>query len=135
MSHCKYIVAGIASLLAATVASATELVWTPKNPSFGGNPMYSSHLLGTANATNRFTEAPKATTPLQDFNDALQRTVLNRLTSTVSSGLFDSSGKLVPGVINTADFTITVVALGGNQLRIITTDKRTGQSTQFDVMQ
>lgn len=41
-------------LLAAT-ASAGELVYTPVNPSFGGNPLNSSHLLGLANAQRQAT--------------------------------------------------------------------------------
>jgi curli production assembly/transport component CsgF len=38
-----------ASLLAGS-AFASDLVYTPINPSFGGNPLNSSHLLGLANA-------------------------------------------------------------------------------------
>ena len=44
-------------LLALTVsmtASASELIYRPTNPSFGGNPLNSSHLLGTANAQNDY---------------------------------------------------------------------------------
>lgn len=46
----------IAALVAATAvvaivpASATDLVYKPIDPSFGGNPLNSSHLLGLANA-------------------------------------------------------------------------------------
>jgi len=38
--------------LCITQAHATELVYEPINPSFGGNPLYSAHLLGVANAIN-----------------------------------------------------------------------------------
>lgn len=41
----------LAGLLGALpAASAGDLVYTPINPSFGGNPLNSSHLLGLANA-------------------------------------------------------------------------------------
>ncbi len=33
-----------------TMAAAGDLVYTPVNPSFGGNPLNSAHLLGLANA-------------------------------------------------------------------------------------
>jgi curli production assembly/transport component CsgF len=39
----------VASLMAGG-AFASDLVYTPINPSFGGNPLNSSHLLGLANA-------------------------------------------------------------------------------------
>ena len=39
----------VASLVAGS-AFAGDLVYTPINPSFGGNPLNSSHLLGLANA-------------------------------------------------------------------------------------
>ena len=50
-------------LLALTVsmtASASELIYRPTNPSFGGNPLNSSHLLGTANAQNDYKDPPLA---------------------------------------------------------------------------
>ena len=40
-------IAGIGSI---STALAGDLVYTPINPSFGGNPLNSSHLLGLANA-------------------------------------------------------------------------------------
>ena len=40
--------AGMVALALAGSAAAQELVYTPVNPSFGGNPFNSAHLLGTA---------------------------------------------------------------------------------------
>ena len=42
----------LASLLLSTGASATELVYTPVNPSFGGSPLNGAWLLGNAQAQN-----------------------------------------------------------------------------------
>lgn len=49
----------LAAVLAAAVsaagsAPASELVYTPRNPSFGGNPFNSDHLIGTAQAQNKY---------------------------------------------------------------------------------
>ena len=42
---------GAAFVFACTTSAAAEdLVYTPVNPSFGGNPFNSAHLLGIANA-------------------------------------------------------------------------------------
>lgn len=45
----RSMVLALAGLLAAP-AAAQDLVYTPLNPSFGGNPGYSAHLMGTASA-------------------------------------------------------------------------------------
>lgn len=44
----------LAGMLAAPVV-AQDLVYKPINPSFGGNPLNSSHLMGTANAQREAT--------------------------------------------------------------------------------
>lgn len=40
----------LAAAMMALPAAAQDLVYTPVNPSFGGNPLNSAHLLGLANA-------------------------------------------------------------------------------------
>lgn len=73
--------------LSATPAAASDMVYAPNNPSFGGNPFNSSHLLAVANATNKY-EDPKATdnnSPAQQF----LRTIQNRLVSAVANQITD----------------------------------------------
>jgi curli production assembly/transport component CsgF len=122
-------------------AQATDLVYRPVNPSFGGDPLNGPNLLNQAQQQNNFKDpnAPSNNlanqTPLQQFNDQLQRAILSRIASSVSGSLFNSSGQLIPGVVETADFRIAIVDLGGGVLSITTTDKVTGQSTTFQVQQ
>ena len=49
----------LAAALIASPALGGELVYTPVNPSFGGNPINGSHLLNTANAQNNFDRTTK----------------------------------------------------------------------------
>ncbi|NGM87957.1 curli assembly protein CsgF [Parapusillimonas sp. SGNA-6] len=132
----------LASLGLAAQAAATELVYFPLNPSFGGSPLNGQVLLNSAQATNRHTDpdagvddliAPK--TPLQMFNESLERSILNRLTVAASSKIIGADGQFVPGILETENFTITVADLGGGLLNITTTDKVTGDSTSFQVNQ
>jgi curli production assembly/transport component CsgF len=52
------VAAALAALaMPASTAFADDLVYTPVNPSFGGNPFNSSHLLGVANAQNDYERA------------------------------------------------------------------------------
>src|SRR3974390_2577099 len=57
----KYACCGAAVLLAMLAqARATSIVYTPVNPSFGGNPLNGPVLLNSANAQNRFKDPAAA---------------------------------------------------------------------------
>jgi curli production assembly/transport component CsgF len=136
---CRRLAYGLALL--ASGAGATELVYTPVNPLFGGYPANGPGLLASASATNKHTggglggSSPFNQTPLQQFNQTLERTVLSQLASAATSKLMGQDGKLVPGTFSTANFTITVTDLGGGMLRVTTTEKDTGATTSFEVGQ
>jgi len=116
-------------------AIASELVYSPKNPSFGGNPLNGSVLLNNAQAQNTFKdpELSDDETPLQQFNERLQRSVLNRLTNTIASNFVDDEGNLIPGETQTEDFIISIVDQGDGLVTVTTTDRFTGDSTEFTV--
>ncbi len=132
----------IAACMLMAPAQASEIVYTPINPSFGGNPNYGSYLLGSAQATSKHKEKQDLSglgasgltkqTPLQQFNESLQRAVLSQLASSATSHILNG-GELKPGTIETGDFRIVVVNMGGGILRVTTTDKVTGASTSFEV--
>ena len=130
--------AGAIALCYLHPSQATELIYTPNNPSFGGNPLNGPVLLNSANAQNRHT-APvesSAYTPmsaLDTFNQRLQSMVLDRMATSITGSVFDSNGNLIPGTINTDNFSISIVDISGGMLRITTTDKVTGASNSFEV--
>ncbi len=74
--------------LALSTPALAEIVYTPINPSFGGNPFNSSHLLGIANAQNNYTD-PKASTGTSDA-DLFARQLQSRLLSALSSQITDA---------------------------------------------
>ncbi len=122
-------------------ALAGPLVYMPTNPSFGGNPLNGPNLLNQANAQNKFTD-PRGSlfgrspqTQLDLFNQRLQSLILDRIATSLGDSLFDPSGNLVPGTVETSTFLITIVDLGGGMLLVTTTDKTTGASTSFQISQ
>jgi curli production assembly/transport component CsgF len=124
--------------LAASGVHATELVYEPVNPSFGGNPLNGAFLLNNAQAQNDLKDpdtelGSESQTDLERFNDMLQRSILSRISASMSSSLFDANGELVPGTLETSDFVIDIVDLGDGVLRITTTDKNTGASSSFEI--
>lgn len=137
--------AGVPALLiglAATDAAATEMVFVPVNPSFGGNPMNASGLLNMAQVTNKHKErSTNADSPfsrqtsLQQFNDMLERSILSQLSAAATSSVMGSGGRLTPGTVETGNFRIDIADLGGGLLQVTTTDKVTGGATSFQVGQ
>ncbi|AWK88512.1 curli assembly protein CsgF [Azospirillum thermophilum] len=91
---------GFAALVgpAAGPACAGELRYRPINPSFGGDPFNSSHLLGIANAINKF-EDPKssasATTldATDSFANTIQASVLSRVASQIADQIYGEHAK------------------------------------------
>ncbi|GAA5234915.1 curli assembly protein CsgF [Verticiella sediminum] len=137
--------AGLATALVAVLgaqpgAHATELIYYPVNPAFGGSPLNGNWMLGLAQAQNKHKD-PDAdtgfgglnTSPLQNFNDALERAVLSQLAAAASSQIMGTDGSLRPGTVQTGNYIIDIVDLGGGLLRITTTDKLLGTSTSFQV--
>lgn len=125
--------AACCAILLCMPALAGELVYTPKNPTFGGSPLNGSVLLGKAQAQNRFKETAPTKSQLEQFSETLQRSILNRIASTLSSSVIDSQGNLIPGHLETDDFSITIEDIGDGQLRVTTVDKNSGQTTTFEV--
>ncbi|HEY9552954.1 curli production assembly/transport component CsgF [Allosphingosinicella sp.] len=77
-----------AFLLTASPALAQDMVYEPINPSFGGNPFNSAHLLGIANAQNDFKD-PSSTTGRSEA-DIFARQLQSRLLSALSSQIVDA---------------------------------------------
>jgi curli production assembly/transport component CsgF len=69
-------------------AKAQDIVYQPVNPSFGGNPFNSQHLLGIANAQNDFKDPKAATSGSQA--DVFARQLQSRLLSALSSQIVDA---------------------------------------------
>jgi curli production assembly/transport component CsgF len=117
--------------------SASELVYTPVNPSFGGNPLNGAVLMNQATAQNKFKESIDSgdQSALTQFNTMLQSAILSRVSSAVTSSIVGADGSLTPGTVETTDFRITITNLQSGLLQITTTDKSTGQTTQFQVNQ
>ena len=81
---------GASSLLAlaATSAAAQDITYQPVDPSFGGNPFNSAHLLGIANAQNKYKDPAAKTTNSQA--DIFARQLQSRLLSALSSQIVDA---------------------------------------------
>lgn len=72
-------------------------------------------------------------TPLEVFNETLERAILSRVASAASSRIIGNDGQFIPGRLETDNFTIDVSDPGTGILTITTFDKLMGGATTFQV--
>jgi Curli production assembly/transport component CsgF. len=124
----KIVLPCLAGFLLTSVCSAGQLVYTPVNPNFGGNPLNGSTLLSEAQAQNGYS-APNSdsydqTSALSAFTSSIQSQLLGSLMGNVSQGK--------PGKLVTEDFIVNVTNTDG-QLVMNITDRKTNQTSQIEI--
>ena len=115
-------------------ASAQELVYTPVNPSFGGDSFNSAHLLGVANAQNDYKDPESKTggnTQVDQFLRQLQSRLLSSLAAQVNDAIFGENPQ-DSGTITFGDQTITFVRLL-DSVALTITDSTTGAVTEISI--
>lgn len=112
-------------------ALAQELVYTPVNPSFGGDSFNSAHLLGIANAQNKYRDpnAPvQSNSQMDQFLRQLQSRLLSSLAAQVNDAIFGDNPQ-ESGTITFGDQIITFVR-GLDSVRLTIQDLSTGTTTE-----
>ncbi|MBO2680723.1 curli production assembly protein CsgF [Shewanella algae] len=104
----------VAGALLAFSGQATELVYTPINPSFGGNPLNGSFLLSKAQAQNDNQAASNEKDFVTRFKESLERNIINSITRGVADG------EITDGVYDTGDYRVEVASTGNGVMLTIT---------------
>lgn len=123
----------VAACAASAPAGAQQYVYTPVNPSFGGNPFNSSHLLALANSQNQFLakqQTYQAPTQAEQFASQLQSTILAGVAQQVSNAIFGNNPQQ-SGTISFGGTTVNFTR-GLGTITIVITDPK-GVSTQIVV--
>ncbi len=118
-----------------SIANAQGLVYSPINPSFGGSAFNSSHLIGIANAQNKYQDPAvlerQNATATDLFISQLQSRLLSGLASQVTDAIFgdnpQESGKIVFG-----DQTITYNR-GAENVFLVIEDNTNGTRTEIEI--
>ncbi|QWL03228.1 curli assembly protein CsgF [Shewanella indica] len=103
-----------AGALLAFSGQATELVYTPINPSFGGNPLNGSFLLNKAQAQNDNQPSGNEKDFVTRFKESLERNIINFITRGVADG------DITDGVYDTGDYRVEVASTGSGVMLTIT---------------
>jgi curli production assembly/transport component CsgF len=114
-------------------AHAQQLIYTPINPTFGGNPFNSTELLAIANAQNQFLPQQntyQAPTQAEQFAAQLQSTILAGVAQQVSNAIFGNN----PQQSGTISFGGTTVNFSRqlDSIKIVITDPK-GAATEIVV--
>jgi curli production assembly/transport component CsgF len=123
-------------VLLVSSASAGPLIYTPRNPNFGGSPFNGAALLNEANAQNHFTSPASkvtaaGTTASQQFANQVQSSLLSFVGQSVVSDILGpnrlSSGSFAVGT------TLVSFTTSGGLITIVITDSAAGTSTTIQV--
>jgi curli production assembly/transport component CsgF len=123
----------LAGLGLASAASASEQTFQFNNPSFGGNPFNSAHLLGVANAINTYKDPATTTTtdPANQFLRTLQSRLLSALATQITDLIFGPNAQ-ESGLIKFGDQEISF-SRGTDSVSITISNNADGSVTQIVV--
>lgn len=117
---------------------AQDLVYTPKNPAFGGNPYNYSWLLSSAQAQNDIKDptsslgfSSQTTDPMADFASSLNRQILSELSRQIVAKQFGENG-LKAGKYAMGDYQIDVSDTSSG-LQVTIQDTKNGSQTSVTV--
>ncbi|WP_227368907.1 curli assembly protein CsgF [Halomonas sp. M20] len=113
-------------LAAAGMVQAGDLIYRPINPSFGGDPFNSSHLLQTAEIQNEYKddgsefdslfEEPSAA---EEFADAINRTLIGESANELANAVFEQG---TPSGSFTFDDAMVSYQTVGDRMKITVSD-------------
>jgi curli production assembly/transport component CsgF len=126
-----------------SIASASELIYTPVNPAFGGFPGNGSVLLNNANAQNDFKD-PDAydpysaledlnQDPLANFQESLNRQVLSLIANKIVQEAFGTDTGIGDGGSYTYEYFEITITPGTDAISVTITDTQTGETTDISV--
>lgn len=130
---CLALGAATAFAFGASPALAQDITYQPVDPTFGGNPFNSSHLLGIANAQNKYKDPSAKTSQSQAdiFAQQLQSRLLSALSSQIVDAIFGANPQQ-HGTISFGGQTITFDR-GLTDVTLNITDTSTGEVTTIVV--
>lgn len=110
---------------------AQDFVYTPINPSFGGNPMNYNWMITSANQQNKIEKSANSSMgkdPLDDFINNLNRQILSQLSGRLVNNMFGSNGNVETGVYNLGSYRINLKE-DGSGVTVNILDKGNGNNT------
>ena len=124
----------LAGLLLSSGLGATELVYTPVNPSFGGSPLNGAWLLGNAQAQNDKKDPDAIDRSIYERPSDLER-LTSQLESSLLSELLRDAQAGETGSLTTTDFFVRAYNGDAGLLIVEITDRVTGEISEIIIGQ
>ena len=124
----------LAGLLLSSSLSATKLVYTPVNPSFGGSPLNGAWLLGSAQAQNDKKDPDAIDRSIYERPSDLER-LTSQLESSLLSELLRDAQAGETGSLTTTDFFVRAYNGDAGLLIVEITDRVTGEISEIIIGQ
>ncbi len=103
-------------LIIPLTTNASELVYQPINPSFGGNPLNGSFLLNKAQAQNKHKAPIKQKSSAEKFQESLERAYINKIVREITDLAFGEAG-------DDSIFNENSIFISGNlEIQVLTTN-------------
>ncbi|MDY6976522.1 MAG: curli assembly protein CsgF [Pseudomonadota bacterium] len=142
----KFIIAALAvsTLVAPVITRATELVYEPINPSFGGNPLNGSFLLSKANSQNAHSAPLSERSYDERLQESLERAYINRIVREITDIAFgeqeyDEDGNPIDSIFNqdsifvSGDFQVELITSNPDSIVVNITNLLTGEVTVVEI--
>ncbi|SFD70152.1 curli assembly protein CsgF [Pseudoalteromonas denitrificans] len=117
--------------------NASELVYKPINPSFGGNPINGSYLLGKANAQNKHKAPVAKKSYAEKFQESLERAYISKMVREITDLAFgeeaDSSLFGEDSIFSSGDYEILVLTSNPDAITVQITNTITGEITVIEI--
>jgi curli production assembly/transport component CsgF len=139
----KILMAGLIAA-ASFSASASDLIYTPINPSFGGSPLNGSFLLNKANSQNTHSAPTNERTYADRLQESLERAYINRIIREITDLAFDevtldADGNPIPSIFDdnsifvSGNFQVELITSNPDSLVVEITDIVTGEITIVEI--
>ncbi|WP_338518707.1 curli assembly protein CsgF [Alteromonas gracilis] len=134
----------VGSTLLSTAVFATELVYEPINPSFGGNPLNGAFLLSKANSQNAHSAPINERTYDERLQESLERAYINRIVREITDLAFgeqelDDDGNPIPSIFDqdslfvSGDFQVELITSNPDSIIVNITNLLTGEVTVVEI--
>jgi len=133
------------ALAAVPWANASELVYKPINPSFGGNPLNGSFLLGKAQTQNKHKAQLSKKSYAEKFQESLERAYINKMVREITDLAFgdtcdvatdtecDPSIFSEDSIFTSGDYIIEIITSSTDSITVQITNSLTGEVTIIEV--
>ena len=135
----------VIALVATSSTNASELVYRPINPSFGGNPLNGNFLLGKAQAQNKYKAKLNRKSYAEKFKESLERAYISKMVREITDLAFGDTCDVATdtecepsifsedSIFTSGDYVIEIITSNSDSITVQITNSLTGEVTIIEI--